>query len=61
MRIIASAPHFEKIGIMPFIISSRVNCGNYDGDDDENCEDYDPDEDLKMMYDDEDYDEMHES
>ena len=57
MRIIASAPHFEKIGIMPFIISSRVNCGNYDGDDDE----YDPDEDLKMMYDDEDYDEMHES
>lgn len=30
--------------------------GNYDSDDD----DYDPDEDLRMMFDDEDYDEMHE-
>ncbi len=61
MKIMASVPNFEKIGFIPFIIGSRVNCGNYDGDDDENCDDYDPDEDLRMIYDDEDYDEIHES
>lgn len=35
---------------------SGYSMGNYDSDDD----DYDPDEDLRMMFDDEDYDEMHE-
>lgn len=39
----------------------RYRCGNYDGDNDETCENYDPEEDLRMMFDDEDYDEIHES
>lgn len=41
--------------------NGNFRCGNYDGDDEETCEDYDPDEDLRMIYDDEDYDEQYES
>lgn len=40
--------------------SGRMSLGNYDGDDDEES-DYDPDEDLRMIYDDEEYEEIHES
>lgn len=42
-----------------FKSKSELSLGNYDSDDDENS-DYDPDEDLRMMYDDEEYQEMHE-
>lgn len=40
---------------------SKYFCGNYDSDESDECDDYDPDEDLRMMFDEEDYDEMHES
>lgn len=36
-----------------------MSMGNYDSDDDE--EYYDPDEDLEMMFDEDDYAEMHEN
>lgn len=52
---------------MAFIFGRGQNAmkmfGNYDteDDDEEDNDDYDPDEDLHMMFDDEEYDEMHES
>ncbi len=42
------------------MFNAKLHCGNYDGDDDENCNDFDEDEELHSMFDEEDYDEMHE-
>jgi len=46
--------------LLASMFNTKLHCGNYDGDDDENCSDFDEDEELHMMFDDEDYDEMHE-
>lgn len=40
---------------------TKMSLGNYDVDDDDDESDYDPDEDLHMMFDDEEYEEMHEN
>lgn len=50
-----------KKQILTTFMNSKINCGNYDGDDYENCDDYDPDEDLRMMYDDEELSEQYDS
>jgi len=46
--------------LLASMFNTKLHCGNYDGDDDENCDNFDEDEELHMMFDDEDYDEMHE-
>lgn len=59
-----TASHIGINSFMAYLIgqtdSGSLSLGNYDGEDDEES-DYDPDEDLRMIYDDEEYEEIHES